>query len=99
MLHILQAFLEVCCKCLFKIFHLFQTYVAASVLSEYYISFTNMLQVFYLNIAYASHTCCKCFVWILHMFHTYVAIICFIYVRHMLHQVFHVASVSWRHHE
>ena len=35
---------EACCKRLFKMFYLFQTYVAG---------------VFYLDVAYVSHICCK----------------------------------------
>jgi hypothetical protein len=57
--------LEVCCKSLFKMFHLFQTYVAsvlsgccicyngyiASVCSKYFICFSRMLQLFHLSAA------------------------------------------------
>jgi hypothetical protein len=74
-----------------KMFHLFLTYVAASVLSgccirfthvasvlsRCSIRFTHMLQVFYLDIAYVLHTCCKRFIWMLNMFHTYVVTVCF----------------------
>jgi hypothetical protein len=35
---------EACCKRLFKMFHLFQTYVAS---------------IFYLDVAYVSHIYCK----------------------------------------
>jgi hypothetical protein len=85
------------CKCfqwyvtsvLKKCFICFQTYVAATILSECCICFIHVLQVFYLDVAYVSYTCCKCFIWMFYMFHTYVATVCFkccICVRHMLHQ-------------
>jgi hypothetical protein len=57
------------CKCfrgmlqaLFKMFHLSEAYVVASVLFESCICFTHMLQLFYLNVAFISHICCKCFI-------------------------------------
>jgi hypothetical protein len=84
-------------------FCLFQWYVAY-VLKNVSSVFRRMLQqVFYLDVAYVSHTCCKYFIWILHMFHTYVALVCFKYficVRCMLHpsvfmlQVFYEGTVS-----
>jgi hypothetical protein len=69
------------CKRLFKMYHLFQMYVAVSVLYGCYIYFTHMLQIFFISM--------------LHMFHTHVAsilsgyCICFI---HMSQQ--YVSSVS-----
>ena len=75
---------SVCSKC----FICFQMYVAASVLSGCYIYFTHMLQVFYLDVAYVSHTFCKCSISTLHMFHTYIIKVCFrcfVCVRRMLH--------------
>ena len=50
-----SCFSETCCKCMFQMFQLFQ----------------NMLQVFYLNVAYvavATHICCKRMFQILHLF-------------------------------
>jgi hypothetical protein len=55
---------DVCCKRLFKMFHLFQIYVV-SVLSGcciYCSGYTYMLQAYVLNISSASIICCsKCF--------------------------------------
>jgi len=53
MLHMLQWFVHVCCKCLFSMFYLF---------------FRRMLQVFYLNVTYVSHIYSKCFICMLRMF-------------------------------
>jgi hypothetical protein len=36
-----------------------------------------MLQLFYLDVAYVSHTCCKCMSLIFHMFQIYIAFECF----------------------
>jgi hypothetical protein len=59
-----------CCKCMFQMFQLFQTYIA-SVLPGCYIYCTGytptMLQVYVSNISIVSNLCCKCFVWMLHM--------------------------------
>jgi len=57
---------EVCCKSLFKMFLLFQSYIAASVfmlqvasvLSGCCICFTHMLQVYVPNVSYVSDVCC-----------------------------------------
>jgi hypothetical protein len=78
------VFSDVCCKRLFKMFHLFK----------------HMLQqVFYLDVAYVSHTCCKCFIWMLHMFHIDVTSVlskCCICFTHMLQQyVLNISSVSY----
>jgi hypothetical protein len=54
---------EACCKCLFKMFHLFWTYVAI---------------IFYLNVAHVSHLCCKSIFEKLHLFQSYVGINVFI---------------------
>jgi hypothetical protein len=43
---------NVCCKHLFQMFHLFFPMYVASVLSRCCICFTHMLQVFYLDAAY-----------------------------------------------
>jgi hypothetical protein len=50
---------EACCKRLFKIFYLFQTYVAS---------------VFYLDVAHVSHLCCKSIFKIFQLFQSYVVI-------------------------
>jgi hypothetical protein len=56
--------IHVCCKCLFKMFHLLQTNVA-SVSSKCcicYGGYTHLLQAYVLNISSASDVCCrKCF--------------------------------------
>ena len=67
--HVALNVSEVHCKCLFKMFHLFQAYVVVSVLSGCCICFTHMLQVFYLDIAYVSHICCNS---MFHLCQTYV---------------------------
>jgi hypothetical protein len=51
--------LKAYCKRLFKIFHLFQTYVAS---------------IFYLNVAHVSHICCKSMFKMFQLFQPYVAI-------------------------
>ena len=83
---------EACCKRLFKIFHLFQTYVT-SVL----IWMLHMFHTYVARVCLKYFSCCnkcfhvasyKCFFWMLHMFHTHVASVCskyFIYFRCMLH--------------
>jgi hypothetical protein len=58
-----------CCKRMFRVFHVFQTY-ASSISSECSIStsgccITCMMQAFVLSVSYV---CCKCFIWMLHMF-------------------------------
>ena len=50
---------EVCCKRLFKMFHLFQTYAAS---------------VFYLDVAHVSHICCKSMFEMFQLFQSYVTI-------------------------
>jgi hypothetical protein len=50
---------EACCKCLFKMFHLFQTYVAS---------------VFYMDVAHVSHIRCKRMFEMFKVFKSYVAI-------------------------
>ena len=50
---------EACCKCLFKMFYLFQTYVASA---------------FYLHVAHVSHLCCKSTFEMFQLFQSYVAI-------------------------
>ena len=57
---------HICCKSMFEMFQLFQSYVVisvfilqvASVLSGCCICFTHMLQVYVLNISSASDVCC-----------------------------------------
>ena len=49
---------RICCKSMFEMFQLFQSYVAISVF---------MLQVFYLDVAYVSYTCCKCMFQMFHL--------------------------------
>jgi hypothetical protein len=46
----LQSVLEACCKHLFEMFHLFQTYVA-SVCFKYFRYSRNMLEVFHIDVA------------------------------------------------
>ena len=75
---------EVFYKRLFKIFYLFQTYIAASGF---------MLQVFYLDVAYVSHICCKCMFQMFHMLLTYVAFKC------LMLQVFRVSEVCSESHD
>jgi hypothetical protein len=57
--YVAKCFLEACCKRLFKIFHLFQMYVAS---------------VFYLDVVYVSHICCNSMFKIFQLFPSYVAI-------------------------
>jgi hypothetical protein len=90
--------LEACCKRLFKMFHLFQTYVAS---------------VFYLDAAYVSHLCCESMFEMFQLFQSYVAIsvisgycVCFIHLFQLYVpnvssalivcciQVFHVSEVE-----
>ena len=61
----------------------------SSVLFGCCICFTHMLQVFYLDVAYVSHTFCKCSISTLHMFHTYIIKVCFRCFRGML-QLLHM---------
>jgi hypothetical protein len=74
--------IHICCKHLFLMFQLFQTYDAHV----------------YLGVAYVSHLCCKCFIQMLHRLHTYVAsvssrcCICFAIATHVFYT--YVASVS-----
>ena len=70
-----------------KIFHLFHTYVAGSVLFGYRICFTHMLRVFYLDDAYVSH--------MLQQYVSNVSSVSDICCIHM----FHAASVSRGHGE
>ena len=57
---------HICCKSMFEIFQPFQSYVAisifmlqvATVLSRCCICFTHMLQVYVLNVSFASDVCC-----------------------------------------
>jgi hypothetical protein len=74
--------INVCCKCMFQIFQLFQTYVA-SVLSRYYIccgSYTHMLQAYVPNVLpvqiYVASVLSGC-LRILQWLQTYVASVCF----------------------
>ena len=53
---------EACCKCLFKMFYLFRTYVAS---------------VFYLDVTYVSHICCKSMFKMFQLFQSYIAISAF----------------------
>jgi hypothetical protein len=89
--HVAYFLQEFSLVCFDKMFHLFQTYDAASVLSGCYIGFTHMLQV-------VLHTYCKCFIWILHMFYTHIGSVlsgCCICFTYMLQQyVSNVSSVS-----
>ena len=72
MLHMLQWFVHVCCKCLFSMFYLFFRRMLQMCLSGYCICFTHMLQLFYLDVAYVlqwvsrvfrvSYACFKCFI-------------------------------------
>jgi hypothetical protein len=58
--HVVIA-IHVCCKRLFEMFHLFQTYVV-SVLSVCCICSTHMLQAYVPNVSSISDVCCsKCF--------------------------------------
>jgi hypothetical protein len=41
-----------------------------------YVSHT-CCKCFYPSVAYVSHTCCKCFMCMLHMLHMYIATVCF----------------------
>jgi hypothetical protein len=53
--------IHICCKWLFKMFHLFQTYVAG-VLFECCIccsGYTHMLQAYVINVSPVSHVCCR----------------------------------------
>jgi hypothetical protein len=90
--------LEACCKRLFKMFYLFQTYVAS---------------VFYLDAAHVSHLCCESMFEMFQLFQSYVAIsvisgccVCFIHLFQLYVpnvssasivcciQVFHVSEVE-----
>jgi hypothetical protein len=76
---------DICCKLLFLMFHLFFIRILQVCLSRCYICFTYMLQVFYLDVAYVwngfkcfscvfasiSYACFKCFICL----QTYVAIV------------------------
>jgi hypothetical protein len=66
----------------------FSGHVASVFKKKCFIYFRRLLkQVFYVVVAYVSHTCGKCFVWTLQMFHTYVASVisgCCICFTHML---------------
>jgi hypothetical protein len=77
-------------------------YVAAHVLSTCCICFTNMLQVFYLDVAYVSYACCKCFyldvTYVSHILQQYVSSVSYVSDVCCI-QVFHVASVSREHGE
>jgi hypothetical protein len=70
--------IHICCKHLFLMFQLFQTYDAHV----------------YLGVAYVSHLCCKCFIQMLHRLHTYVAsvssrcCICFAIATHVFSSCF-----------
>jgi hypothetical protein len=56
---------ETCCKCLFKMFHLFQKYVAS------------VLIWMFAYVSSVSDVCCKCFIWICCVcYNDYVASIC-----------------------
>jgi hypothetical protein len=76
---------HICCKSMFEMFQLFQSYVAisvlmlqvASILSEYCISFTHMLQVYVPNVSFTSDICCI----------------------HFMLQVFHISEVCSESHE
>jgi hypothetical protein len=54
--------IRLCCKCMFQMFHLFQTYVT-SVSSRWYIC---------CNVAYVLDICCMCLFKMFHPFQTYV---------------------------
>ena len=81
---------EACCKRLFKMFHLFHTYVS---------------NVFYLDIAYVSHLCCMSLFEMFQLFQSYATISvsllqvanvlfgCSICFTHMLQ--LYVSSVSY----
>jgi hypothetical protein len=72
MMHILQVFSDVYSKHLFKMFHMFQTYM--------------LQQVFYLDVAYVSHMLQVVYLDV-HIFHTHIVSVlsrrC-IYFTHML---------------
>jgi hypothetical protein len=69
---------EACCKRWFKMFYLFQTYVA----SVFYLDVAHVSQEYVQNIlVLCCNKCfhvviCKCFIWMLHIFHTHGAIVC-----------------------
>ena len=68
--HVVMA-IQVCFKCMFQMFHLFQTNVAC-VLSGYCKSrsrcyiYMHVASVF-LSVLGVSYFCCKCFIWMLHI--------------------------------
>jgi hypothetical protein len=64
---------RICCKSMFEIFQLFQSYVAISVLM---LQVANVLS----RCCICSHTCCKCMFQIFYLFQTYVAFECFMSV-------------------
>ena len=84
---------KACCKRLFKMFHLFQTYVAGVLIWMFafvsHICCNNMFHVFHMFQAYVASVlfgCCICY-------NDYVASVCykcFIYFNRML-QLFHVS--------
>jgi hypothetical protein len=71
--------INVCCKRLFQMFHLFFRHKLQVCLSGCCIHFTHMLQVFHLDIAYACNgfqvfrECFKRILQVFHLFRTYVA--------------------------
>jgi hypothetical protein len=88
--------IHVCCKYVFEMFQLFQTYVA-SVLSGCcicYTSYTRMLQVYVSNVSAASNVCCKCFIWMLQC--TYTCCKCFISFGYMLQQMLYIVCLCAR---
>jgi hypothetical protein len=97
---------QACCKHLFKMFHLFQTYVASVSIWMLYMFHTYMSQEYVRNVSTVSalyckkcfHVVrCKCFIWMLHMFRTYVSSVCskyFICFRVYCIQVFHILEVE-----
>jgi hypothetical protein len=62
--------IHVCFKCMFQMYHLFQTYVV-SVLSECCKSISGCY--IYMHVASVSFKCFKCFIRILQVFHLDVA--------------------------
>jgi hypothetical protein len=71
---------ETCCKCLFKMFHLFFRLMFASVFDLVVTYVSHILQEYVPMISTVSVLCCsncfhvtscKCFIWMLRMFHTY----------------------------
>jgi hypothetical protein len=80
--------IHVCCKFMFQMFHLFETYVA-SVSSGCYICFKHILQASIPNVSYVSDICCM---------RVYLVVLVAIYIccKHMFVYVSHVSDVCCR---